>query len=102
MSTQRQIEAAIDAHWKCTGNAAQKMEAALAAAEQAAWEPIETADKNQWYLGATANTKLPVPIFYDEDTERWWPLNRVYKDDWIPTHCQPLPSPPDPVEEGKG
>jgi hypothetical protein len=42
MTTPAQIEAAIDAHWKCTGNARQKMAAALAAAEAAAWETIET------------------------------------------------------------
>ena len=70
------------------------VDAALEAAERVRWQPIETARKDEdiWLLGLSAGSKLPVPIFFDEELDRWLPLNGVFKN-WQPAHWQPLSSP---------
>ena len=100
MATQKQIEAARDAYINCDGNSYEAFEAAIAAAEAAGWEPIETAPKDGtpvdlWCQGQFRSGRETDCWFSDG---KWWQYNDLGQDcrDEVDnaTHWRPVPEPP--------
>lgn len=123
MTTPKQIEAATHAIWNIRKYAdpawvdsSQLAQAALDAAEAAAWEPIETAPKDGtiidvWLGDADASD---VEFYCGRDTRRsasWRWLDGKWRPEMglvsvpmfvVPTHWRPLPKGPRAAAEGGG
>ena len=59
------------------------------------WQPIETAPKDEWFLGVHADSKVMITSHWPHfRSGAWWCATNSNGETWAPTHWMPLPEPP--------